>query len=68
MKRLGVMCPVAHGGNSCRRSMDLDREGRDPAYCESIVKCFAGRGQVGTGKMRMAQHATHIIAPTAILS
>ena len=44
-------------------AVDLDREGRDPAYVESIVK----RSQKIVDKLKlkdaeMAQHVTHIIA------
>ena len=44
-------------------AVDLDREGRDPAYVESIVK----RSQKIVDKLElkdaeMAQHVTHIIA------
>ena len=38
MKRLGVMCLLLMAVILAAGAVDLDREGRDPAYVESIVK------------------------------
>lgn len=59
MKRLGVMCLLLMAVILAAGAVDLDREGRDPAYVESIVK----RSQKIVDKLElkdaeMAQHVT----------